>query len=223
MPKNGKSPSNPAPGQLSRERIVRAALDIVDREGLPALSMRRLGAELGVDPMAVYYYVPNKDALLDAIVEAVMGDIDLGIDDPSAPTEERIMCAARAYRDVMLAHGNAIPIVLNRGPRTPVAMRPVELLVGILRDAGLPPGEAMAGMNAIAAAVRGIVAMIAADETAPASPEEIAALEAAFPADEFPYLREAIMCGSSEYGGADFDFGVRALARGLVASAETRP
>ena len=111
--------------QLTRERIVSSALALVDREGLSALSMRRLGAELGVDPMAVYYYVPNKDALLDAIVEAVMGEIDLGIDDKSASPEDRIMCAARAYRDVMLAHANALPAVLSRGPRTPGAMRPV--------------------------------------------------------------------------------------------------
>ncbi len=141
---------------LTRERIVRTALDIVDREGLSALSMRKLGAQLGVDPMAAYYHVPNKDALLDAIVEAVMAEIDLGKDDPSAPPEERIMYAARAYRDVMLAHANALPIVLSRGPSTPEAMRPVELLLGILRDAGLAPAQAMAGMNAIAAGVRGV-------------------------------------------------------------------
>lgn len=215
-----KKDEKKANGPLSRERIVSAALELVDRDGLPALSMRRLGAELGVDPMAVYHYLPNKDALLDAIVEAVMADIDLGMDDPAAPAEERIMGAARGYRDVMLAHRNAIPIVLNRGPRTPGAMRPVELLVGILRDAGLTPSQAMAGMNAIAAAVRGVVAMIAAGETAPSSPEEIAALADQFPADEFPHLREAVMCGA-ETGGADFDFGVRALARGLLASADS--
>ncbi len=64
--------------------------------------MRRLGAELGVDPMAVYYHVPNKQALLDAIVEAVMAGIDLSVDHPEDPAEERILAAARAYRDAML-------------------------------------------------------------------------------------------------------------------------
>ena len=53
---------------LTRERVLTAALEIVDREGLARLSMRRLGAELGVDPMAVYYHIPNKAALLDAMV-----------------------------------------------------------------------------------------------------------------------------------------------------------
>jgi TetR/AcrR family transcriptional regulator, tetracycline repressor protein len=200
--------------QLTRERIVSAALALVDREGLSALSMRRLGAELGVDPMAIYYYVPSKDALLDAIVEAVMADIDLGIDDPAAPPEDRVMCAARAYRDVMLAHANALPIVLSRGPRTPDAMRPVELLIGILRDAGLPPAQAMAGMNAIAATVRGLVGMIAGGDEPP-TPEELEALTEQFPAEEFPHLREAAVC-HPELVEADFEFGIRALARGLV-------
>ena len=68
----------------------------------------------------------------------------------------------------MLAHLNALPIVLSRGPRTPVAMRPVELLIGILRDAGLPPAQAMAGMNAIAATVRGTIAMVSDNTMAPA-------------------------------------------------------
>jgi TetR/AcrR family transcriptional regulator, tetracycline repressor protein len=205
---------------LTREHIVRTALGLVDREGVKALSMRRLGAELGVDPMAVYYHLPNKDALLDAIVEAVMAEIDLGVDNPADPPEERILCAARAYRDAMLAHANALPIVLSRGPRTPVAMRPVELLIGILRDAGLPPSRAMAGMNAIAATVRGTIAMIADDpRQAPPTPDEVEAMSADFPADEFPHLREAVMC-PSDFLTEDFEFGVRALARGLLGSVE---
>jgi TetR/AcrR family tetracycline transcriptional repressor len=202
---------------LTRESIVCAALALVDREGLPALSMRRLGAELGVDPMAIYYYVSNKEALLDAIVEAVMADIDLGVDDPGSPPEERIMCAARAYRDVMLAHPKALPIVLSRGPRTPGAMRPVELLVGILRDAGLSPTQAMAGMNAIAATVRGSVGMIADGLDRDPTPEDYQQLAGQFPAEEFPNLREAAAC-DPDFFGEDFDFGIRALARGLIGS-----
>lgn len=204
--------------QLTRERIVSAALAIVDEEGPAALSMRKLGARLRVDPMAVYHYLPNKDALLDAIVEAVMGDIDLAIDDPASPPEERVMCAARAYRDVMLAHVNALPIVLSRGPRTPNAMRPVELLIHILRDAGLSPTQAMAGMNAIAATVRGTVAMVVDDGQTPSTPEELEELAQHYPVDEFPCLREAVSC-SADFLDADFDFGVRALARGLIQTA----
>lgn len=200
---------------LKREQIVATALALVDREGLRALSMRRLGAELGVDPMAVYYHIPNKEALLDAIVEAVMASIDLSVDNPSEPAEERLMCAAFAYRDAMLAHANALPIVLARGPATAAALPPVELLLGILRDAGLPPAEAFSGMNTIAAAVRGFVGMIADDGGKKPTREWIEAMAQNFPAGEFPHLREA-MPFAFEFADRGFDFGVRSLARGLL-------
>lgn len=198
---------------LQRERIVKTALAIVDREGLKALSMRRLGAELGVDPMAVYYHLPNKQALLDAIVEAVMASIDLGADDPSKPAEERVAGAARAYRDALVSHANALPILLEHGPVTPAAMRPVELLISILRDAGLPPAEALAGMNLIAAVVRGAVGMGGVDEP---SNEEFDAVWRALPAAEFPCLTEALAVSGGSFEEF-FDFGLRALTRGLLA------
>ena len=203
---------------LKRELIVCTALAIVDRDGLKALSMRRLGAKLGVDPMAVYYYIPNKQALLDAIVEAVMAEIDLTADNPAHSPEERILGAARAYRDVLLAHANALPILLAHGPVTPVAMRPVEVLIGILRDAGLPPAEALAGMNLIAAAVRGAVGMGPHREP---THEEIESMWRALPANEFPRLAEAFASSSGSMEES-FDFGVRALARGLLAGSTFR-
>jgi TetR/AcrR family tetracycline transcriptional repressor len=210
-----KQPADKPREQLTRERIVRAALALVDRDGVKALSMRKLGAHLGVDPMAVYHYVPNKEALLDAIVEAVMSDIPLDVDRPDEPIEERIVTAATSYRDVMLAHANALPIVLTRGPRTPAAMRPVELLLGILRDAGLSPSQAMAGMNAIAATVRGTVGMVADNADAPETPQDLEALITQFPEAVFPNFREAAMC-NPDFFGVDFEFGIRALARGLI-------
>ncbi len=202
---------------LKREHIVSTSLKLVDREGLKALSMRRLGAELGVDPMAVYYHIPNKEALLDAIVEAVMAEIDLSVDHPADPPEERILCAAFAYRDVMLAHANALPILISHGPSTAAALRPVELLTGILRDAGLPPGEAFSGMNVIAAAVRGFAGMIAVSVKKPIR-EVIDAMDRSLPAGEFPHLREA-MPFAFEFADRGFEFGIRALARGLIAEA----
>jgi TetR/AcrR family tetracycline transcriptional repressor len=207
-----------AAGPLQRGPIVAAALKIVDRHGLKALSMRRLGAELGVDPMAVYYHLPNKQALLDAIVEAVMGSIDLTADDAAKPAEERILVAARAYRDVLLAHVNTLPILLAHGPVTPGAMRPVELLIGILRDAGLPPDEALMGMNLIAASVRGAVGMGPVHEI---SEEEFAAMWRALPAAEFPLLAEGMSSSRRSFEEV-FDFGIRALTRGLLGDADRR-
>jgi AcrR family transcriptional regulator len=211
-----KGPETP----LTRERIVATALALVDRSGVGALSMRRLGAELGVDPMAVYYHLPSKEALEDAIVEAVMAELDLSMDDPGETPEERIMVAVRAYRDHLAAHGNALPIVLARAPATAVAMRPVELLIGLLRTAGLPPWQALAGMHTIAAAVRGMVGISAGQPGR--SREQIAAMVAALPADQFPHLREASL-GPGDPWQRDFEFGMRALARGLIGEVPGRP
>jgi AcrR family transcriptional regulator len=223
VPKPARRPSsrNSREGSaspLERERIVAAALKIVDRYGLKALSMRRLGAELGVDPMAVYYHLPNKQALLDAIVEAVMSAIDLSVDNPADPPEERILAAAHSYRDVLLAHANALPILLAHGPVTPGAMRPVELLISILRDAGLPPAEALMGMNVIAASVRGAVGMGPSHEP---SEEEFAAMWQALPAAEFPLLAEGLSSSRRTFEEI-FDFGIRVLTRGLLGEAAIR-
>jgi hypothetical protein len=94
----------------------------------------------------------------------------------------------------------------------------VELLIGILRDAGLPPAKALAGMNVIAGAVRGAVGMGPVHEP---TKEELEAMWRALPANEFPRLAEAF--GSSGLSFEQiFDFGMRVLTRGLLGEAESR-
>jgi TetR/AcrR family transcriptional regulator, tetracycline repressor protein len=208
---------------LSRERIVDAAIALVDAEGLDALTMRRLGAELGMDPMAVYYYVPNKAALLDAVVEAVMAEIDLGLDDPSAATEERLVRAAQAYAKVLVRHRNALPLLLVRGPATPAALAPVELMVAILRCGGISPAHAVAGMHVLTAAVRGYAAIIA-NEMADPGHRDTEALVALASPEQFPYLSEAATQPHQDTQAA-FEFGLRVIASGLfrVRDAEQHP
>jgi AcrR family transcriptional regulator len=203
---------------LSRARIVKTALGIVDREGLDALSMRRLGDELGVVPMAIYYHIPNKAALYDGIVEAVMSEIDLSQDDPAASFESRLLTATTLYRDVMLAHVNALPVLLSRGPSTPESMRPVDVLLGIMRAGGLGPTEAMSGVGIAANLVRGFVAAYAqrgreTEEEDAGAAEELMSL----PPDEYPNLLEVMSSGAAIRDmDADFTFAIKALARGLA-------
>jgi len=213
-------PATPQPRQpLSRERIVDTAIALVDAEGLDALTMRRLGAELGMDPMAVYYYVPNKAALLDAVVEAVMAEIDLGVDDPSAAAEERLIRAAKAYAEVLVRHRNALPLLLVRGPATAAALAPVEVMVAILRSGGVPPEHAMAGMHVLTAAVRGYAAIIANEIADPGNRDAEALVALASP-DRFPYLSEAAAQPRQDTQAA-FELGLRAIADGLLGAART--
>jgi len=193
---------------------VETAIALVDAEGLDALTMRRLGADLGVDPMAVYYYVPNKAALLDAVVEAVMAEIDLGADDPSAAPVERLVRAAQAYAGVLVRHRNALPLLLVRGPATPEALAPLEVMVGILRSGGVPPQHAVAGVHVLTAAVRGYAAIIANETTDPGRRDAEALVALASP-EQFPHLSEAAAQPRQDTQAA-FEFGLRAIAVGLL-------
>lgn len=102
---------------LTTQRIVAAALALVDREGLPALNMRRLGAELQVEAMAIYKHFPNKAAVLDGIVAALLDDFG-----ETAP-EEDWRAAFRAtflsLRSALSAHPNALPLVASRPLASP--------------------------------------------------------------------------------------------------------
>jgi TetR/AcrR family transcriptional regulator, tetracycline repressor protein len=213
-------PTRPA---LSRDRIVRTALAIVDSDGLPALTMRRLGRDLGVTTMAVYHHFPNKSALYDGIVEAVMAEIDVSADKAGEPFGVRLRRAARAYRDVLVAHPRAMPVLISRGPRTPAALVPVETLIGIFRDAGFSPADAMAGMDVTAAMVQGaalVVVDLRLDPPATDADLVPAEMAAALPADRFPYLLEAIASGSLYDIAAQFEVGLDTLVRGFEARLE---
>lgn len=205
---------------LSRPLIVRTALAIVDREGLAALSMRRLGTELDVDPMAVYYHIHNKAALLDALVEAVMGEIDLTRDDPSLSADQRLERAFSIYRETLLAHPHALSVMLARPINTPEALKPVEFAIGVFREAGFSGVEALAGVNIIAAFVRGSATMAAQQLTESDLPENAEQrpdnLMQQLPEEQFPNLWACMRDGCVQGCQPEFEVGLRALIRGLM-------
>lgn len=208
---------------LTHEAIITAALEIVDREGPEALSMRHLGAALKVDPMAIYYHIPNKSALLDGLIEAVMGEIDLTLDDPSLPASERITMAAHIYRDVMMAHPKAVQIIAISRLNTAESFKPVEYLLDIFLEAGFSPRRALAAVNIFARYVRGYVLFevqqLLADEAAACngcSPSE--SLLQLLAVEEFPRMHE-VMASVGALGTEDeFDLGIRALVEGMFAT-----
>ena len=106
--------------------MLNAALEIIDSNGVDGLTMRRLGHALGRDPMALYRYAANKNALLDGVVELVMGQARLDPTDPDWPAS----CAsfARDFRDVAIAHPHVVPLMVTRPLATPLALRPLGTL-----------------------------------------------------------------------------------------------
>jgi AcrR family transcriptional regulator len=132
MPRS--TPSRQAP--LSVDRIVDAACRIVERDGLSGLSMRKLGAELGVDPMAVYHHVGDKRELLALVTARTIGAI--GPPDPSAPWDERVRQWAADYWDVVARHRD-LTLAGLADPRIAAGGLPsTEPLVAAIAASGLP-------------------------------------------------------------------------------------
>ncbi|MEZ0093058.1 TetR/AcrR family transcriptional regulator [Streptacidiphilus sp. EB129] len=129
---------------LSRERIVAAALDLVDGEGLAALSTRRLAAVLGVSGPSLYNHFATKDALLDAVVDEVLGEVDLAMwtGTDAGSWAAALTDWARSYRAALVAHPNLVPVLAQGPGRRANALRLADAVFGGLVDAGWPRGEA---------------------------------------------------------------------------------
>jgi AcrR family transcriptional regulator len=119
---------------LSRERVLDAALRIADLGGLESLSMRRLGQELGVEAMAIYYYFANKDEVIDGIVDLVFAEVALPAAGPEWRTEMRRR--ALSLRDVLASHRWAIGLMESRGRPGPASLRHHDAVLGSLRSSG---------------------------------------------------------------------------------------
>lgn len=152
-PKNGP--------RLTRERILHTALKLVDRDGLDALSMRKLASELEVDPMSIYHHIPNKDTLLRGLVEAVFAEV------PEPPTRgdwrRRVRAWADAYRSVAAAHPNLVLRIVSDPATVAVAAVKVnESLYTALAAAQLPPRAVVGAADVIVDFVNGYCLAFAA-------------------------------------------------------------
>ena len=133
-------PRNPL---LSRERIVAAAVALVDAEGLAALSTRRLAAELGVSGPSLYNHFATKDELLDAVIDHVLGEVDLSMwAEPSREWQPPLLAWARSYRGALVAHPQLVPVLAQGPGRRANALRLADAVFGGLVDAGWSKGEA---------------------------------------------------------------------------------
>ena len=119
---------------LSRERIADTALRFIDEHGLDALSMRKLGAELGVEAMSLYNHVANKDDLLDSVGNALYARVLVAYGDPGGDWRSKARRMAASYVEVASAHPQAFPLLLNRSPETPAGLQFLDRVVAIFDD-----------------------------------------------------------------------------------------
>jgi AcrR family transcriptional regulator len=184
------NPRRGRPPRLSRDRIVDAALDLVDRSGLQGLTMRALAHELGADPMAVYRHVRDKDELLGAMCDRLLVALDpIDLDGRWEPQLRRL---AEQVRERFAARPALLP-ALAAAPVTPTSLLIAADTISLLVRAGASARDAATGVNGVFSYVLGYAVL----EAAVPPPADHAALRAAALAhldtDEPPaHLDEAI-------------------------------
>src|SRR6266567_1828545 len=119
---------------LSRERVLRAALDLADGSGVEAVTMRRLGEELGFEAMSLYRHVANKDDLLDGMLDLVLAEWQLA--EGEGEWAEAVRASARSVHDALRRHTWAARLLMTGTGFRPARIRYMESLLGTLRDAG---------------------------------------------------------------------------------------
>jgi AcrR family transcriptional regulator len=138
---------------LSRDRIVEAAIELVEHHGPEALSMRRLGAQLGVEGMALYHYLAGRDELLRAIADRLLAP--LRRIQPTDDWREHCRRFAHALRTIGKARPSTFLLVGLQPLDTPGSLQPVERLLEALVAAGFAAQEALAVYRAVASYARG--------------------------------------------------------------------
>jgi AcrR family transcriptional regulator len=207
-------------GALSRERIAAAAMALVDREGLSALSTRRLGEELGCEAMSIYHHFPGKAHLMDALVDLMLAEARV----PSAEQWdwlERLRRAAHGFRAMALKHPKFFPFFAVHRLNTLSGVAYVDDIIGILRDAGFSDREAAIYFREVGYYLTGA----ALDETAgyakgpsaaePVSNETIAA--------NFKHLAAAAPYFQPAHFRATFETGLEILLEGIRRARDNWP
>lgn len=198
---------------LSRDRVLSAALELVDREGNRALTMRRLGDELGVEAMTLYHYVRTKDALLDGLVEVVVTRA-FPVVDEQAPWATLLHDYATSLRRTLLRHPGVLPVVASRPAVTSATLGLAEHALRRLTTAGFPLGRALDMLNVLTVFVIGHTA---AEHTVGAGtgPGSAPWLTAQDPG-RYPLVVEAARSGAGTDDAGRFQFALDALLTGFV-------
>jgi len=202
------SPAKQQP--LSRERILSCAVLVADRDGLEAASLRRIAGELGVHVTSLYNHVETKEALLDGLVEQLLGSVDLPLQE--LPWEQWVRCFVAAAARLAREHPGAFGVLLRRPVQGPRAAATFEVGMAAFRRAGLDTGAAYAAVKSVTLAALGCCVDQAAYA---ASGGDLSTDLGALPPREFPELHRLLN------DAVDLDV-VATLAEVLVAGLAAR-
>jgi len=203
---------------LSRDRILAAAVTLADANGIASLTMRRLGAELGVEAMSLYRYVANKDDLLDGLIDAVFAEVEL----PQADVDWRTAMRGRAVsvRATLSRHRWAIGLMESRPTPGPANLRHHDAVLGTLRGAGFSLPMAAHAYSVLDSYIYGFALQ---EPSLPfQDPEQkdraVKAIMARFESGAYPHLTEIavehVLQPGYDYGD-EFGFGLDLILDGL--------
>lgn len=210
----------PVRGRLTRDRVLAAALELVDAEGLDALSMRRLAADLGVEAMALYHHADSKDGVLDGLVEVIFAEAHRRLDEgrPARKVRTELHRIGRTLLEVASAHPHVLPLVTTRLLSVPMARRPAAVLrlpervMALLLAAGVDRRSAVGAYRAFSGWVLGyaVVDLRAVVDT-PDDPEPAIRLGLHRLHTDFPHLRDLAPLMAASGGEHEFVRGLDAL------------
>jgi AcrR family transcriptional regulator len=212
-------PKTRARVRLSTERVLRAAIDVADRGGIDALTMRNLARKLGVEAMTLYYYVAKKDDILSGIVDLVVSEIEVPSDEDHWKVALRT--SAVSAHNVLLRHPWACGLMMSPARIRSARMRYMESLLARLRNAGFSAETTLYAYHALDSHILGFT-MWELGYTA--GMKELAAdfgtrFRRELPVDSYPYLVEHFeehVRGSKRNGGeSEFEFGLDLILDGL--------
>ncbi|GHE08109.1 TetR/AcrR family transcriptional regulator C-terminal domain-containing protein [Streptomyces alanosinicus] len=224
----------PGPPGLSRDRIVRTAVELLDTEGLQAVSMRRVAAQLGAGHMSLYWHVTTKGALLELALDEAFGEVVAPPDD--LRWDEQLRALAGSLRAVFARHRWAARLIgeyLNIGPN---ALRMTDTALRVVSGSGLAPDQT----DSAAALVLEYVCGFATAETRMIDDAASAERNGEQSADEgFAEVSDAVRSGFTEFASLrelasrdigtateirdrNFAFGLQCIIAGLKALADTR-
>jgi AcrR family transcriptional regulator len=212
---------------LTRDRVLATALRLIDDHGLEQLSMRKLGAELGVEAMSLYNHVPSKAALLQGVAELSLRELELPGPEVT-DWRERLKVGLRSLRQVANHHPGAYRLFVTQRLTSPAVVRPVEVAFGALCSAGFDDDTAVYAFHTLVGFVLGYVLQ---EQGGPFGTRtgEFAAAYDQLPDGEnghqrvealTPSLRAAAANADSD---AEFEFGLDTILGGLASRLEHSP
>jgi AcrR family transcriptional regulator len=209
--------------RLSRELVLRAAVRLADRDGIGALTMRKLAQELDVEAMSLYHHVSNKDDILDGMVDLVFTEIDL----PSPAGDWKAALRARAIstRTALTNHPWATGLMQSRAAPGPATLQHHDAVIGCLRDGGFSIQMAAHAFSLLDSYVYGFALQELALPFDDADVADVATrIFEQFPADRYPYLTELtvehVLQPGYDYGD-EFDVGLDLILDALDRLSET--